>query len=101
MNSETESSEKNAAGHSTTKFTCYFCKPSFSDMDYADKKVWREKIEADLMDSLSNTKRYTSFLNLKMITTMMTMMMNDDNIKYDDDDEDRSSAQYDGQAFKK
>ena len=42
------------------------------------------------MDSLSNTKRYTSFLNLKMITTMMTMMMNDDNIKYYDDDEDRS-----------
>ena len=54
------------------------------------------------MDSLSNTKRCTSFLNLKMITTMMTMMMTDDNIKhYDDDDEDRSSAQYDGQAFKK
>ena len=54
------------------------------------------------MDSLSNTKRYTSFVNLKMITTMMTMMMNDDNIKYHDDDEDRSSAQYDdGQAFKK
>ena len=59
-------------------------------MDYVDKKVWREKIEADLMDSLSNTKRYTSFVNLKMITTMMTMMMNDDNIKYYDDDEDRS-----------
>ena len=65
--------------------------------DYVDQKVWRKRLKPDVMDSLSNTKRYTSFINLKMKTTMM--MNYHDNILSEDDD-DTSPAQYDGKAFK-
>ena len=38
--------------------------------DNVDQKVWRKRLKPDVMDSLSNTKRYTSFINLKMKTTI-------------------------------
>ena len=54
---------------------CHFLLLNPSDGDYVDKKVWRERLKPDVMDSLSYTKRYTTpFLNMKRITHVMMMM---------------------------